>query len=467
LIQENSHKIKDGISPITYTVRNTVNYSGGSYRQSDQRGAVNRFDDVSAMFTDRPASGMILNFSRADFAGTFPTAPTPADRIANADVLRALGAYDVQAANRAPVEMPITGAQNGLSLIDLRGLDYDDQLWDLLLDQLTVENMLTVILNGAYHTEPLPTIGKPATVDLDGPAGFTSFMGSVNSTAYPSAVVIASSFSKQLAREWGVMLGNDALANNINGWYAPGINLHRSPFAGRNFEYYSEDPLHSGIIAAEVISGAQSKGVVTYLKHYALNDQETNRVANGVATWANEQAIREIYLKAFEIPAKQVNSSVTFYSGDNRTTRDIGLTGMMSSFNRIGAVWAGGSYPLMTEVLRDEWGFRGSVITDFNLFGYMFPDQAVRAGTDFMLTFTPMKSMEDSTSAAAVANLRKSMHNVLYAVANSNAMNGIAPGSTIIVHMATWRIIQIIINIVIGLLLILAAVLVIRKAKRG
>lgn len=378
--------------------------------------------------------------------------------------------YNAAAMNAgADVEMPATGVKNGLSLIDLRGLDYDDPMWEALLDQLTVSDMLAVILNGAYHTEALDSVVKPVATDLDGPAGFSSFMGNVNCTAYPSAVVIASTFNVDLIYEMGVALGNEGLANNINGWYAPAMNNHRSPFAGRNFEYYSEDPVLSGKIGLACVNGAASKGVYSFIKHYAVNDQETNRVNNGVAAWVNEQALREIYLRPFETVIKEASAELSYFSDENGavSTKNIGATAVMSSFNRIGATWAGGSVPMQTTVLRDEWGFEGYVITDFNLYDYMAPDQGVRAGSDLMLTFTPMKSMQDSASAAAVANLRKSMHNILYTVVNSNAMNGLVPGSTIIRHMPTWRVVQIVADIVLAILMAAAVAWVIIRRKRN
>ena len=181
--------------------------------------------------------------------------------------------------------------------------------------------MLTVILTGAYHTEMVQSVSKPNAVDLDGPAGISQFMGGLHGTAYTSEVVIASSWNKGLAYRMGVMVGNEALSMNVNGWYAPAMNMHRSPFAGRNFEYYSEDPVLSGAMGTAVVSGAQSKGVYCFIKHFALNDQESHRTdaggAQGVASWANEQAIREIYLKPFEMTVKDGGAEMTYISDEN------------------------------------------------------------------------------------------------------------------------------------------------------
>lgn len=267
----------------------------------------------------------------------------------------------------------------------------------------------------------------------------------------------------------GKMVGNEALANKVNGWYAPAMNVHRSPFAGRNFEYYSEDGVLGGKIGAAVVSGAADKGVYAFIKHFALNDQETNRVNNGVSTWANEQAIREIYLKPFEVTVKTATSTLKYIADENGAVAEKevpGCTAVMSAFNRIGATWAGGSVPLLQNVLRDEWGFEGIVITDFNLYPYMVVDQGIKAGSDLMLTFESMKTIEDSTSATAVTNLRKSAHNILYAVANSNAMNGIVPGTIITYTMATWEKALIAADILIALFLIAGISWVIIRVRK-
>ncbi|MDN4472854.1 glycoside hydrolase family 3 protein [Demequina zhanjiangensis] len=468
-VQSDSHTLAEGIDELTYSVGDTVVFDEDG-RPSDAVTAVNQFDDVSALFSDTPQEGVATNLSRADFAGTWPTAPTEADMVAPDAIVEAFQPYDAAAAAEASdAEMPTTGAENGLQLIDLRGVAFDDPLWDLLLDQLTVQDITTVILNGAYNTAAIESIVKPATVDLDGPAGFSSFLNDAyNGTAYPSEVVIGQTWNKDLAFRMGQQIGEEALQMEANGWYAPALNIHRSPFAGRNFEYYSEDPYLSGAMAEATSSGALTKGVYTFLKHFAMNDQETNRVNNGVSSQANEQAIREIYLKAFEIPVKEVTGEITYVADDEGTlaTAEVGQMAMMSSFNRIGGTWAGGSPALMTNVLREEWGFEGFVITDFNLYGYMYPDQGINAGTDHMLTFEPMKQLADTESALAVSNLRQVAHHMLYTVANSNAMDGIAPASTITYTPPAWRYWQTGITIALGVLIALGAVLVTVRVRR-
>jgi beta-glucosidase len=469
-VRTDSHTVAAGTEPITYTVESDVVYSGENHRSTDLAEVTNQFDDVSAQFSTEPEEGKILAMSRADFAGTFPTAPTGAALVASDAVAEGFAAWDVDAeADAFEGDMPRTGAGTDLSLIDLRGLPKDDPQWDELLDSLSVGDMTDMLLNGAYQTAAIGSIGKPQTTEPDGPAGFSSFINSsINGVAYPSEFLIAQTWDVDLGRAMGVMLGNEAMFKDINGWYAPAANLHRSPFAGRNFEYYSEDPFLSGLMMTSVANGAAEKGVYTTLKHFALNDQETNRVNNGIATWATEQTIREIYLKPFEMAVKTISMEVPYLADDEGTieTTTVGSTAIMSSFNRIGATWAGGSEALMTNVLRGEWGFEGFAISDFNLYPYMNPNQSISAGTDLTLTFQPSKSFGDTSSAKAVSDVREATHNILFTVANSNAMNGLAPGATVSYTPPTWVYIQIGASILVGLLVVAGSLMVTRRVLR-
>lgn len=439
-VQTDSHQLAEGIEPIDYTVPETVTYTDG--RASDETAATNQFEDSTAKFT----AGDATVLSRADFAGTFPTAPTTEDLVASDEVIAGFEPYDAEAAaaEQTDVEAPTWEESTDLTLIDLRGLPYDDPQWDELLDSLSLEESVALLTSGAYNSAAVPEIGKIRSTDLDGPAGFSSFINPSlwTGTAFPSEYLIGQTWNVDLAQKMGESIGDEALNMGVNGWYAPAMNLHRSPFAGRNFEYYSEDPVLSGKFATEVQNGALSRGVVTYPKHFAMNDQETNRKnGEGLATWAPEQAIRELYLKAFEIPVKTVSGEVTYFDADGaEQTATIGATAMMSSFNRIGSTWAGGSGALMHDVLRAEWGFRGTVITDFNLYDYMYVDQAWAAqGTDLHLTFENSKQVADADSPYAQQNIRTAMHNVLYTATNSNAVNGMASGATLQYHRATWE----------------------------
>ncbi|PKQ25911.1 MAG: beta-glucosidase [Actinobacteria bacterium HGW-Actinobacteria-4] len=469
-VRTDSHTVAPGTEAVIYTVATDVVYSGENHRASDLSEVTNQFDDVSAQFSADGRDGTIQVMSRADFAGTFPTAPSAAQFVADQATIEGFQAWDVDAAAAAfDGEMPTTGARSDLTLIEMRGLPKDDPQWDQLLDSLTVGEMTGMLLNGAYQTAAIESIAKPQTLEPDGPAGFSSFINSqINGVAYPSEALIAQTWDVDLATAMGVMLGNEALHKGINGWYAPAVNLHRSPFAGRNFEYYSEDPYLSGALLTAVANGVATKGVYTMVKHYALNDQETNRVNNGIAVWATEQAIREVYLKPFEMGVKNITMDVQYLADDQGTlaTTTIGAGGMMSSFNRIGATWAGGSKPLMDTVLRQEWGFEGFTVSDFNLYSYMNPNEGIHAGTDLTLTFQPSKSFGDTSSAKAVTDIRQATHNILFTVANSNAMNGLAPGATVEYTPPAWVYWQIAITVAVGLALVGAIVMMVLRVRR-
>ncbi len=469
-LRTDSHHVKEGCDPIMYHISKTVVYAGDNHRSSDLGAVTNQFDDVNAIFTDERVEGFATNLSRADFAGTFPTAPAGEDLQADEATIQGYQVYKAKEHANSDQTMPATGEKNGLSLIDMRGLPHDDPSWELLLNQLTVKDMTKLVLNGMYASVELPSIGKPAAVDFDGPAGISSYMTSLSCTAYPSEVIIASTFNTALAREMGEMVGNEALANKVNGWYAPAVNLHRNQFAGRNFEYYSEDALLSGKMGAAVVDGAAVKGLYTFVKHFAVNDQETNRVNNGVSSWANEQAMRELYLKPFEYIVKNSTQTLKHIADENGTMAETamkGSTAIMSSFNRIGATWAGGSVALMQNVLREEWGFRGMAITDFDLYEYMYPDQAIAAGSDLILSTDAMKSLEDTSSPTAVASLREASHNILYTVAHGNPMNGIVPGTIVSYTAAPWETALKMANIAVAVILCAGVVGIVVRVRKN
>ena len=452
---ENAHSWALATEEQTATITlSKIVYDANNARSSDAMAAVNLFDDVSSEFTDTPTEGKPLNFSRADFAGTFPPAPTEADMVAEDYIKTAhettcdentdevLG--NVSGSLVYTEEMPTTKASNNLQLINVRGLDYDDPAWDLLLDELDMNEVAPMIANAGYNTAEMLTVGKPATLDYDGPMGWSTWVSAngdnANVIGFPTEEVLAATWNVDLAEEMGKIIGEQGLANGFVGWYAPAMNTHRNAFAGRNYEYYSEDGHLAGKIAAAEISGCMDKGTYVYLKHFALNDKEDGR--NGIATWANEQAIREIYLKPFEIAVKEAKATIRYYDeNDNLATKEIAATtGIMSAYNRIGCTWSGGRYDLMTEVLRNEWNFHGVVISDY--YGgsaYMDPDLGIRAGNDIMLNTFANGSVSDSTSATGVAQMRKAAHNVLYTVVNSAAMQGIVSGTSISYKLATWQ----------------------------
>lgn len=393
---------------------------------------VNHFDDVSA--------GISVYLSRTDWDKTWPQAPTVAERTVS-DEFAADFSYKKDD-NGKPWQtdlMPQTGKPVTVSLKELVNSDFDDSGWEQLLDSLTVKDMQNLVGMAAFSTVAISGIDKPATTDADGPSGFTNFMAMSDTVPvydtcfYAAECVLGATWNVELAEKMGEMVGNEALIGNerddgmpYTGWYAPAINIHRSAFAGRNWEYYSEDGMLSGALAASVIKGASSKGVITYVKHFALNDQETNRDSNGVMVWANEQAMRELYFKPFEMAVK-----------DGRTL------GMMSSFNRIGKTWAGGNYELLTQVLRNEWGFKGAVITDYNLLRYMNQNQMIRAGGDLVLN--QAGKFPDAETATDVSLLRRAAKNILYTTAHSNAMDVTVLGY----KLPVWQVLLIIVDVVV------------------
>jgi beta-glucosidase len=344
-------------------------------------------------------------------------APTETDRVLDDATYTALRDTTTNSDATQATEMPTQGVvpeTGALKLSDLVGKDYDDPAWEKLLNEVSVSDMEGMFDNAAFKTAGILSISKPLTNDTDGPAGFINFMDTktfYGTAFYACECTIAATWDLDLVKAMGVAVGNEGLIGQegglpYSGWYAPGVNIHRSPFGGRTGEYYSEDGFLNGMMAASLIQGCRSKGVYNDVKHFALNEQETHRAVNGDITWATEQSIREIYLKPFEKASKLGKA-----------------TGIMSSFNRIGTRWTGGDYRLLTKVLRNEWGFRGLVICDFNTNpSYQNSKQMAYAGGDLNLATQPV-SWVDASNAADVAVLRSNCHNVLYTVANSNALN--------------------------------------------
>lgn len=388
--------------------------------------------------------------SRADGFANYAEATAAPASYEMSDELKASfinnGNYDPNEYNNADDVMLTTGVSNGLQLVDMRGVDYDDAQWDIFLDQLTINDMDTLIALGGYQTAAVPSIGKVQTYDCDGPASINNNFTGVGSVGFPSAVMIASTWNPDLASEFGRSIGKMADEMNTTGWYAPAMNNHRSAFAGRNFEYYSEDGVLSGK-AAKAIQGAEEFGVYAYMKHFALNDQEANR-CDMLCTWADEQSIREIYLKPFEISVKEG-----------------GCDAVMSSFNYIGHKWAGACDELLNKVLRDEWGFVGMVLTDyFGVYGYMDADQAIRNGTDFCLVNydTATNHVTDTTSATSVQAMRQASKNILYTVVNSRAY----AEENLNMGMPTWQIVAIAADVVLAAVLIVLEVRTIKGYGR-
>ena len=439
-INSDSHTV---IGSKIYNVPTTITYSGDNKRSSDEVTATNQFDY---------ARGTATYLSRADhFANYAEATAAPASYEMPADskaTFYNISNYDATTDDDPDAEAPVTGADGDVQLVDLRGLDYDDPAWDGLLDRLTVEEMNSLISLGGYQTNSIDSIGKVRTNDCDGPASINNNFTGTGSIGFPAAVMIANTWNVDIATSFGDSIGQMAEEMDVSGWYAPAMNIHRSAFAGRNFEYYSEDGFLSGQMAAHAVQGAATHGVYAYVKHFAMNDQETNRCGM-LCTWSTEQAIREIYLKPFEIAIKQG-----------------GAQAVMSSFNYIGNRWAGGTKELCQTVLRDEWGFQGFVLTDyFGVYGYMSADQGVRNGTDCMLVNYPTEtSMVGSLTDGNISNsglqaMRTATHNILYTVVNSRAYTeeNLNPG------MPAWQIGAITIDVVLVLIIVGLEVGVVRK----
>ena len=377
---------------------------------------------------------------------------------------------------------PVSAQDNGLTLSDLRGADYYDERWDLLLDQIDwdadKDSIIGNLSGAGYLTFGIKSIGLPDTTEADGAnglkvsdvieGGLSGYVMSKTST-FGMAPLIAATWNVDLIYDFGAALGQEALMHDIAGWYSPAINLHRSMFSGRVFEYYSEDPVLSGCAAAAAISGAMDQGMACYLKHFALNDTETGR-SKLIYTWANEQTMRELYLKAFEIAVKNARSKISFY-GENgvMVTKTIrATTAVMAAQNCIGWVSGECNYELLTKLLRDEWGFRGVVHSDYWVWnGDNLRDLAVRAGCDtYLCNRAPMWSITDYDSSTARNVIRKAIKNLSYTMVNSNAMQGVAPGSIVKVGTSPWIYGLIAIDAVIVLLIAGGAILLAKRAKK-
>ena len=437
-INSDSHTVLD---QKTYTADKDVVYKGENKRASDDTAATNVFED---------AKGDVTYLSRADhFANYEEATAAPASAElgepyvseyhlnSNFDKTTYLNDEDV---------MPTTGADNGLTLADMRDADYDDPRWEKLLDQLTVDEMANMIAMAGYQTAAMDSVGKVATLDFDGPAAINNNFTGVGSIGFPIEVVVASTWNKELAQAWGECMGKISQEMGAEGWYAPGMNTHRTAFGARNYEYFSEDGVLAGNMGAKAVEGARKYGVYSYIKHFALYEGN----AKMVSVWSNEQAIREIYLKPFEISVKQG-----------------GANAVMVSWSFLGDKWTGESSNLMNTVLRDEWGFRGMALTDFfrnNGHGFMNADAALANGVDVMLsTFNGEENnVANPEHPTSVLQMRNACKNVMYTVVSSWAYDGKHKET----GMENWKKAGIGIDVVIALFIAGMEVLVIRGYKK-
>ncbi|MBQ3795169.1 MAG: glycoside hydrolase family 3 C-terminal domain-containing protein [Butyrivibrio sp.] len=412
----------DASKAKTFDVESSDKYSVSTYTGAQ---ITNQFADADMKTYD----SSFTYLTRSDWTGTWPST-----YVLNATEEMA-SQLDLPAGTDDPnAEMPTTGASNGLSLVMLKDVAVDDTQWDMLLDELTAEEMYNLVRVGGYQTQTVNSVSAPSTVDVDGPAnvgtaGITDVQRPEETYPWPSEVTLASTWNIDILTRMGELIGEDCLAQgslNFAGWYAPAMNIHRTAFSGRNFEYYSEDGFLSGQMGLATCTGARSKGVITFVKHFALNDQETGRI--GLSTFSNEQAIREIYLAAFE-PSMTSNTTL----------------GAMLAMNRIGFTWSGNDLGLSTNVTRNEWGYDGILITDQASYPEAFPCLAIRGGleggTDLYLnTGADNWQIDGYASNATVMNqLRTASKHVLYAVSRSFAMNGISSTASVQSILPLWQ----------------------------
>ena len=409
----------------------TLDLDEKRYQTDDATGAdvFARFSDLDEYFDDQaPAAGggAPVLLTRNDMAGSFPV---PARDKTAASVGVTLSMYDAEAEDDGATTVPEIGAENGVSLIDLRGRDFDDPLWDMLLDQLSPGDMVALVCTNAG--EKIDSVGKPATDWDDSPVAMGGMERGGSHCVWPSEYLVAETWDVDLLRSMGEAVGEESLSSGIFGWWSPAINMHRSPFSGRNYEYYSEDPLLTGSLARAMLDGGASRGMVNILKHFCVYDQETGRREH-LCTWATEQAVREIYARPFEMVVKSPMRNavpVLDVSTGEQTQAEVNVPlSIMSCYSFLGNTWGGGREDLQTGLLRDEWGFDGVVLSDFSVDDYyMDHDQGIAAGTDLMLATAATGTVADPRSAHTLNNLRRSVHRYLYVVVNSNAMNGISP----------------------------------------
>ncbi len=426
----------------TYTQTETIRYEGDNKRDSDEIAATNQFED---------AAGDVTYLSRADgFANYDEATAAPASDVMSDELVAQYhlnSNFDYTTYINEDDEMPTTGADNGIRLYELRGADYDDERWDDLLDQLTVEDMTNMIALSGYQTPAMDSVGKVQTIDADGPAAINNNFTGEGSIGFPVEVMIACTWNKDLAEDYGEMMGKMCREMNIAGWYAPGMNTHRTPFGARNYEYFSEDGTLAGYISASTVQGAASQGVYAYIKHFAMYEMN----AKMVCVWSNEQAMREIYLKPFEISVKE---------GDAHA--------VMVSWSFIGIKWSGENSNLLNTVLRDEWGFEGFTLTDFfrnNGHGFMNADAALANGVDAMLsTYAGGPNMvQDPEAASSVKYMRQACKNVMYTVVNSWVYeeDGVDTG------MPAWEKAVIGADVAVGVILIGLGALVWRRYRKS
>lgn len=422
---------EDGDASMAALVGEDITLDTETYAVSAETGneITNQLDFADMNKYEGAGDNSVTYVSRSDWEGTWPTeavAFTVTDQMAEELQSQKAVTEDEDA------EMPTYGASNGLALINLRGEDYDSELWDNLLDQMTWDEQNQLVMLAGYGSVGISSISLPAISAEDGPTGVVD---SAESVSFPSEGIWASTFNKELIQKVGDALAEDARNAGVTGMYLPGVNIHRSQFGGRAHEYYSEDPFLSGIAVEYEVLGLQAKGVTPYVKHFAFNDEEDSRI--GIGIWLNEQSAREIYLKPFEYAVSPSKGNAH---------------GIMSSFNRAGCIWTSASTELMENILRGEFGFDGVVLTDMALGqnAYMSYD-AITNGTDLFLDPTGDQTQFDTYAESTTFRnaVRQAVHRYLYTIVNTSAvMNGFASSSKIVAVMPWWQLLLFTLKIV-------------------
>lgn len=394
-------------------------FDAETYSVSENGTAVtNQLSSADINLYEGRGDNSVTYLTRNDWQKTFPK-ETVLLALTDA-MIKALQNVQYDPENYGSVTMPVLGADGDLTLYDMIGFEYDDPLWERILDQITFDEMVSLIGDSFHWRMPVKSIEAPGSRDENGPQGLTANLFGPNktridATAFTSEDVMAATFNTELMYEVGKVIANNCLAADIACLYGPGNNIHRTPYGGRNFEYYSEDGFLSGKISAAEIKAIQDKGVDVVIKHFALNDCEQNRIGLGV--WINEQAAREIYLKAFRAPFKEGNAN-----------------GVMTAYTRWGCIWSGGHYGLMTNILRKEWGSNGMSITDNVLTAYVNGVDGILAGVsafDAMLPYVTNQLRKYKNDPVIVSAMRKACHRNLYTLANSSAMNGVGKNTAV------------------------------------
>jgi beta-glucosidase len=434
-------------------LRTKSNFVEDEYKLSANKTTItNQFDNVDINYYVGDTANKVTYLSRNNWSGTWPKNMTDFSATqemideaasyysAKTDGSTSPTAYEKGSSDTSSITL---GAEQKYTLAMMIGADYDDAAWDLLLDQLTVQDYLDSTSQGRKE---LKSVGLNATTAVDGPSAWTKSYYIEDYTvqydsekvkktdelmvSYPTETIIAGTWNVELTESLGNSFGEEGLWGGGVGWYGPAANTHRTPYGGRNFEYFSEDGYLSGKLCEAEVHGAMNKGVIVYLKHFFMNDQETNRI--GVCTFSNEQAVREVYLRAFQ------------YAFETTGEDDKACNGVMGSFNRLGMVWSGHDKNLWKNVMEGEWGFLGNVTTDFGQKqgSLMEPQLAYEAGTTMFCTSgtgfaTYLSGLDITTDLKLLTNMREALHRQLYNFANSAAMNGLTSTSKI-VTVRTW-----------------------------